>query len=1214
MVAKLKSVLGDFKMNNLIKLSVVKKEVCCLVVGFITSFILLLSSKSFAEDIELYLSETIKQAQARPQVLLIFDNSGSMSTQEEFKKDYDPNITYPAVGGLNALSERFIYFTKGGIDGVSLPVPDSPSEARRFLDDINSCQTARDILATEGIFTGQIREYTFQGNSGRWVEIPDNNGANIEIIDCEADVLSSNPKNAGVFDKKSNLNPLPDGYPVDGKGSKGSPQYHAATTAESNVSWSGPTVTLYTDNYLRYHQSNSIGTESKSRLEVAKASVSSIIKSTPNIDFGLQVFNRNNDGYSRDGGRVVFGIQESTASTRSTLLDIVNKEIGHDTWTPLCETLYEAYNYFAGNEVDFGDNDDVFSPRRDKSVENGKNYITPFSPCSDKVYVILITDGEPTYDIDADSKIRAIPAADQDPMGVTYKVSDSTKHDGPYNMLPALAGWMYNNDVNDNLDGKQIVETYTIGFGKDIGDDQNKSAEKLLIKTATEGGGKYFYAKDTATLTAALVSALSNLEPINDTLTSASVAANNFDRTQTLDSVYYAMFQPDRGPRWQGNVKKYRLVGNAQKGKFGKDAITSKGLFDENVTSYWSSEADGDTVGRGGVAEMLRGLTSKRNVYSDLGANGALVPLTQANAIATSAFGSTTALANALGVADDAVIIDEYLDWAVGLNVDNEQPFEGKPGDPIPFMRPDVFGDPLHSKPVVINYGNDNIYIAVGTNQGALHLFKDEAPKDISGKVTETWAFMPKDLFSNIRPLRENFTNSEKVYGVDGLITSHIIDKDGDGVVDVSDGDEVWLFFGLRRGGSSYYALDLTNPGSPKKLWQIKGGSGDFIDLGQTWSQPKVAYSLLNVSGGTTAEPVLVFGGGYDINKDSSGVGTDDTVGKAVYMVDAKTGSLLWSETSSLFTDSIPSSITPLDSTGNGMLDRLYFGDTGGNVWRADLAGKDKSKFTVFKLASLGSESTNDGDRRFFYEPTVVRAFISETTDTGQKDKQGESIVVQTDVPYDAVLLGSGDRSNPLGNDSSDVYFMIKDENIKSQEFTASSVPPIPSPILLSDLYDFTDNPFGQTLSEQDFETLSLKVSEKSGWYVDFTQSGEKSSSSGLVINNVAYFTSYTPPDLTKTPGVCNMPSGAGWLYAIDLSLGVKKYNWLTEDNDSGLNRENRIRYISEQFLGSPTLIVTDHDKDNSTDPEGNIITGRTVIPVGFNLQTLRNYLTVEED
>lgn len=1184
-----------------------------ILISSVTVFLLLVSTVSFSEDIELYIGETIEQNKTRPKVLIIFDNSGSMNNNgDDFKKLYDPLTIYPAVGGFNSLSDKFIYFTKGGVDGTSLPVPDGPNETRRFLDGINGCQVARDILDEYGYYTGQLREYSFQGNSGSWQEIPDNNGANVDVIDCEADVLAGNPKNAGVItNKKGTILSLPDGYPVDGEGSKGTPKYHTELASSSNASWSGQLVTLYTDNYLRWRQStkDAIGTEYRTRLEVAKESVTNLIKTSPNIDFGLQVFNHNGNDSNNDGGRIVHGIQESTLSSRAKLLSIID-DLPGNTWTPLCETLYEAARYFSGKSVDYGDDYDV-NPKRDLGIESSGTYITPFSGCTDKIYVVLITDGAPTYDIDADDKIIALSATGSESITTSdrFLVNDPAKYKVKYSYLAALAGWMKTNDLNTSIDGKQTAETYTIGFGEDAKAD----AAPLLIETAKRGGGEYFYAEDSASLTAALTNVLANIEPSNDSLTSASVASNNFDRTETLDSVYYAMFQPDRGPRWQGNLKKYKVVDGIQKGSNGVAAIKqSTGHFSDEVQSYWSSSVDGDSVSEGGVAEMLRN-KGDRVIYSDLGAGNAMVKLTYADASSSAAYSTQSELATALDVPDDKTAIEDSLNWINGKDPDDED------DDLITDEnRADVFGDPLHSKPVVINYGNGKIHIVVGTNHGVLHMFEDT---DATNTITEAWAFMPKEFLSNINALRNNFTSADKVYGIDGLITAHIIDDNGNGIVDGN--DKVWLFFGYRRGGNSYYAMDVTDPAAPSVMWTIKGGVTDspFEELGQTWSQPKVTYSKLNLDG-NIAKPVLIFGGGYDPAKDShaiGGISGADSQGKAIFMVDALTGTLLWDlgptgETIFVGTDSIPSSIATLDSDGDGLTDRLYAGDTGGNIWRIDMPGNVKSEFSVFKLAELGGDTTSTIDRRFFNEPSVVRAYITETIDSGKKDSKGDAIIVQQDIPYDAVLIGGGDRSNPIGSDTDDVFFMIKDINIKTLQFTASSVPAIPTdPIKITGLADFTNNPFGAELTSQEKETLSLTVSLKSGWYIELDQLGEKSTSTALVINNVVYFTTYTPPSLAVNSKTCDLPNGQGWLYAVDLSLGVNKYNWAAEDSN---NRDDRIAFISEQFLGAPTLIVTKKINPHTKvlEPDGNIIVGRKIVPVGFKLQTLRTYLYVTEN
>lgn len=1187
--------------------------------GF-SAFLLLISTATLAEDIELYISDTIKQTQSRPKVLIVFDTSGSMGWTDKFKPAYNPAIdygdVYGALPGLTLSSKNYIYYSKGDTSDIT-PIPDSTVEKRKFIDDINGCNEARLILDLYGTYTGRIREYTFQGNSGRWTEISEITGEDIKLLDCEEDVVKSNNLNGKILNGTVAVSlPAPqNGYPIDGQGTLAAPQYYTPLVVNSNVSWSGQYVTLYTDNYLRWQQNDNITKIDRTRMEVAKESVSNLIKTSPNVDFGLQVFNYNgSDTYS--GGRIVHGIQDTDIAAKDLLLKMIKDEVTAYGATPLCETLFEASRYFGGKALFYGNRGSTLVPYKDPNVEKtGGIYKSPFASCSDRVYVVLITDGVPTSDSDANSEIPKIPVAGQDPITTADNFHYRTDHDSNkyYSYLPALAGWLNKNDINTSIDGKQTAEIYTVGFSPGAQD-----AKLLLDETATRGGGKSFQANDSAELTTALSNVLANLQPSNDTLTSASVASNNFDQTQTLDSVYYAMFQPDRGPRWQGNIKKYKVVDGAQEGSNHKKAINQvTGHFSDDVQSYWSSSVDGDKVKEGGVAEMLSKKTN-RVIYSDLGDNHALVKLNYSDASSSEIYKTPAKLAEGLDVTNDEAVITDMLDWIVGIDVDDEND-DGKVDD----IRLDVFGDPLHSKPVVLNFGGGNIYILVGTNHGVIHMFADD---DTANSVDETWAFMPNDFISNIKPLRENYTSADKIYGADGVITSHIVDINGDGVVDSSDGDKVWVFFGFRRGGNKYYAMNVTDPLNPFVMWTIEGGDVGFEELGQTWSQPILTYSKLNASG-TVAKPVLVFGGGYATSKDSKGVGGatgPDNLGKAIYMVDAETGTLKWSlsptgDTPFSGTDSIASSIGVLDSDGDGLTDRLYAGDTGGNVWRVDMPGSDTDKFSVFKLASFGNTETPAkliNDRRFFSEPAIVRAFITETIDSGKIDKDGKPIIVQQEIPYDAILLGSGDITNPIGTDTKDKSFMIKDINIKTQQFletATSTISAFPDEIVITNLADYTGNPFDQDLTTQERETLSLAVSQLNGWFMDLEQPGEKSTAAALVINNVVNFTSYTPPTLGVNSLSCDLPNGKGWAYAVDLALGTHIYDWEAQDAN---NRSDRIAFISEQFLGSPTLIVTEKLNPDTglLEADGNIIVGRKIMPVGFQLQTLRTYLYVTEN
>ncbi len=1212
-----------------------------------------MTTYAVSDDTELYISESITTAAGSKKVLIIFDNSGSMGTLHDVKEGYDSSTTYDPVKGLTSFSDKFIYFTKGGVDAASVPVPDSPSEARRFLDDINNCATARHLLETQGFYTGQIREYTQKGNTGTWAEIPDNNGANVEIVDCQDDVklipetFTDNDGNPIVPAIDSSINKGLDpntgttfdsqgtkhqGYPVDGSSDKKDPTYFGTKAeSEASVDWSGALVTLYTDNYLRWYHNDDIPNKSETRLETAQQSITSVINGTPNVDFGIEIFNYNKGDGANDsnGGRIVAAINEMDLDNKATLLDIVNNKLTTSTWTPLCESLFEASRYFAGDSVDFGDDDKnqggsykANEPPMDAAAATSSVYNTPFGGCSDLVHVILITDGEPTNDHGADTKIKALTSiehkevggelqydGDGNPIMETHTFSGSAYNDdGSGSYMPALAEWMNTRDVNPNIDGIQRVSISTVGFSTGAA-----AAAGLLEETAELGGGSFYFAESGLDLTNALLEDLRKLPITNQTLTSASVAANNFDRTQTLNSVYYAMFTPQSGPRWQGNLKKYKVANEKQYGSNGKAAIDEdSGHFSKTVKSYWSSTVDGNKVAEGGVAEMLEA-KSNRTLYSDTGASSSFETFNQTNI--ESFYGGKTEAATALGVNEDDLA--DYINWAIGTDVDDEDN-----DDSVTDKRGDIFADPLHSKPLVVNYGgsdenNQDVRIVIGTNGGALHMFQDKG-----NTVDENWAFMPNEFFELIAPLRNNASGGSKLYGIDGQITAFLDDKAGDGTI--GSGDRAWIFFGLRRGGTSYYAIDISSPSSPKLMWKIDSSTSGFGELGQSWSKPKVIYSELNLSGGS-AKPTLLFGGGYDTNKDSKSVGTDDSLGRAVYMVDAETGTLVWSlapssaTTTFTGTDSIPSSIGSLDSNADGLTDRLYFGDTGGDVWRVDMPSEKTDDISVFKLAELGG-TTNADDRRFFYEPSIVRTFISETIETTYKDEFGndKKQYEQQEQPYDALLISSGDRTNPLGTDTNDKLFMIKDENITTDTFSDSEEPFKPTAITLSGLYDYTDDPFGGytpplSASEQaELDALSLAVSKKSGWYIDLTQSGEKGTASALAINGVAYFTSFTPPDLSNVDNVCVVPSGSGWLYAVDLALGTKIYNWAAEDAD---NRSDRIAYISEQFLGAPTLIVTDDgDADTDDDAKGNIIVGRKIMPVGFSLKTMRTYMYTTED
>ncbi|MBO2674323.1 hypothetical protein I6M53_06555 [Shewanella algae] len=58
----------------------------------------------------------------------------------------------------------------------------------RLLRGNNGCQTSREYFNKYGVYAGFVREYSFFGQNGTWKELPENNGANIILVDCFEDI------------------------------------------------------------------------------------------------------------------------------------------------------------------------------------------------------------------------------------------------------------------------------------------------------------------------------------------------------------------------------------------------------------------------------------------------------------------------------------------------------------------------------------------------------------------------------------------------------------------------------------------------------------------------------------------------------------------------------------------------------------------------------------------------------------------------------------------------------------------------------------------------------------------------------------------------------------------------------------------------------------------------------------------------------------------
>ncbi|RTR39091.1 type IV pilin biogenesis protein [Shewanella canadensis] len=1108
--------------------------------------LLILSAGTFADDTELYLIDSSPKTGKRPQVLFVFDNSGSMSTEDQNAVssycsaaekasetcDYADGFGDYLEGYSGYINNKGIYWNAGGIDNTtSMPVPEDPNESRRFEVSNNNCNSAVIALNERGRYTGYIREFKSSGNTGAWFSLAENNGLNkAALVDCHEDILKPDPKNPGSIVKGKNVTKFDDGYPIDHKDMYTSSATEADRLfSEANTDFGkGSPVTLYTPHYLVWYQWVTKTEEGQSsggtgtRLEVAKDALKTALTglSIP-IDAGLAVFNLNYpQEYEIDGGRIVSGIKEMTPTNESTLISLING-MPAQTNTPLCETLYEAHQYFSGGAVTFGNKDrngqgwykiDGYVPNTPPSIISSGSYTTPFKKCPDTAYIIYITDGAPTLDRAADSAIAGLTASATNAGNYEPFTFTNSRGDEETSYMPALAAYMYNNDlvkgVKDatGVDNQQNVQLFTIGFS-----DGAEDAAALLEEAAFRGGNPrendiskgYYVAKNGLDLLEAVDDALKSILSIDSSFTSPSIASNNFDKTQTYNSAYFAMFLPGQGPRWSGNLKKLKVNGSGDiVGPGGTaNAIDSNGNIASTTCTFWNTcsgaNKDGNKVTAGGVLPALRTALKNRKILTNRGTS--LVDIDNV---------STSTMYSLLGspITDSqSTVVREHLDWLYGVDVDDDDN-NGSFSD----AREDVMGDPLHSKPLAINFGPStsslDVRILVGTNQGLVHMFKDsdKGSGDYSvGTVTESWAFAPAELLNHIPALRENLpTGTHSEYGMD-LSPVAYTETDSSGKV-----NKAWVYLGMRRGGVSYYSLNITNPDSPTFKWKIDSNTSGLEDLGQTWSEPVVTF-IPGVEG-----PVLIFGGG---------MASSDGSGETVYVVNADTGEFIH-KFAAAGMYSVPNKVAVLDSNNDGITDRVYATDIGGNVWRMDLPSADKTSWSIFKFAEIGS-GTAPNDRMFFAEPTVAQTQINNI-------HSENGVLSYQNLPYDAVTVGTGNRTHPLDTVTNDMFYVFQDRDVVSKTFSSADTP---AALTLTDLYNVT-------LSAPSSESDNLAFGTRKGWYYNFAGSGEKSLSASLIFDGKVYFTSFLPPvdkEVDLDAGVCGF-SGQGRLYVFDLHKGTR--------------------------------------------------------------------------
>ena len=739
------------------------------------------------------------------------------------------------------------------------------------------------------------------------------------------------------------------------------------------------------------------------------------------------------------------------------------------------------------------------------------------------------------------------------------------------------------------------IKTAVVGFGKDFSfTDKNDNSQTVpyiaenlstynnawlegkfkgnaldASKAAVAGKGGWYSAANTSDIVESVTNFVNSIKiPIPAITTGSSAIPQDILNTSVIQPyAYFPQFEPKPSEdfrAWTGNLKKYKVDGGLLKDKNNAMLFSSAGVLDKTNEDLWTPNYEDSITAAQQSLKSLGGLLSRLNLKKT------------GSTLNRKVFTSNGAT---LETVDEAYIKQApktrgYYLGLLGYDITNAQVQDLASNfdlSSLPQTTNELrqIGAVMHSTPVLLTQsgkivnsttGNDTTnrddYVLFGTTQGVLHVVKagksDEITKVGNTAGQEVFAFVPQEMLAAQgkafldppQTVVEGGTSNgmnNLYYGVDGAWTAHTeyvyntIDETFKVYETSSKYGKQWVYGGLRMGGRSYYALDLTKmaettgnePVVKFRINPVTNSVDGFTTpstertryealgkMGQSWSKPTIA----NVQWKGKRRLVMFVGGGYDpgyeafnYNQDSvaqnTTTGTGAGIGAGVYMFDANTGEFLWSNYDAKAAAgaattyighgdelkySVVSQIKGVDRDGDGDVDHLYFGDLGGQVFRVDLDSKHSASGTAANYAKQITRIYNghvaNGVSPRFYEMPAFTVY------------QG------TGGLFAVISIGSGNRSTPLlgkkvntgyivtgENDAlnttltNDAIYNIYDKVVTDTDPAAVTLPTSPT---LSNLYELTSANRELNATTAGTPPANLAANKENsnykGWYYSF--------------------------------------------------------------------------------------------------------------------------------
>ena len=712
------------------------------------------------------------------------------------------------------------------------------------------------------------------------------------------------------------------------------------------------------------------------------------------------------------------------------------------------------------------------------------------------------------------------------------------------------------------------------------------------------GEGGFYSAQSTEDIVNSIITFVSDLNQTLPSVPSGTIIIPDdpYRADSQLAVAYYPTLQPkvaENSVIWEGNLKKYTLNEGTLYGKSDSKLFKSvAGDLNAATQDMWSDKdytGANDKVENGGFYALLNApntdVASLRTLYVEdstsaddtkpvlrkFGVSIAGNVVVDGAALTDSTFVDTTTynpatlrkLLNFLGFDNLPSTATAVKDMTL-TTANATKPIK-------------ILGATIHSTPAAVSYSatldattgrvtdTRDDYVLFGSSEGGLHLV--DADNQGSGNGgEEKFVIIPREMLRAETKSDALIKGTTKAsigspnFGIDApwLVTADYQYNLTNNRVNVNTtgGKGIYAYGGLRMGGEAFYGVNLNDSDNPSMMFTITPATSGFTRMGQIWEKPTKAK--IKTSTTDTGTDVLVFGGGYDMcyENETFQVGVTDTAlvgcsniaaakGNAVYIINAKTGALIWSASASgspsktvdSMTNSIVAGVTTLDRNNDGFMDHIYFADLGGQVFRADFTNAGFKKPVVTGTSSPETSFTNTRVTRIlksayagdnikynyrFYERPTVSFYRNDSANT----------------LFALVTAISGDRSSPLSkirdNAKADRLYGIIDSDVTKADkvfyasnFTTEGTDGGQSIINLADS-NLAELPsaFGTlsattasyTLDQKNAVINTLKVGTNKGWYYPLTRFdgyGNVRYSKGIgkseVVDSFIYTTVYNP-------------------------------------------------------------------------------------------------------